>query len=297
MNEVNMPKKSSIILKAAVVPIAAFAAWELINVIVQYASLYIISFYMAAKNQNVEEQAIFDVFVKYMPVYYVIAVGIMLLSFYFLNRKFRLTRVVRIHTRKIGAPIVLSSAAFGIFVGVLMNLLLNLLSTRIPESWMEANQDSIGTFYTSGILLALISTVLLAPIIEELLFRGFLYNGLKTILHALPKQVTPAVHKITIVLSAVITSVLFGAYHGNILQAIYAGLLSFILIWVYEITGSMISNILFHAAFNFSDVFANMIYEKYGMYLGLIISAVLCAAFAVLLVACSKKMRKTDLLT
>jgi len=73
---------------------------------------------------------------------------------------------------------------------------------------------------TSNILVGIISTVLLGPIIEELLFRGVIYNNLKL--------------KYSIKKSMIITTILFSLSHFTLIQIIYTLIFGMFLNKVYE---------------------------------------------------------------
>jgi uncharacterized protein len=81
-------------------------------------------------------------------------------------------------------------------------------------------------------LLMGISLVLVVPIVEEILFRGILFRGLK--------------NNMNWVLSAVITSALFGAAHGQWNVAADTFLLSMIMCWMVNKTESIWPSIALH---------------------------------------------------
>lgn len=81
-------------------------------------------------------------------------------------------------------------------------------------------------------LLAFITLVVLAPLAEEVLFRGYLFGKLK-------KIIPPWV-------AIIITSLLFGAVHGQLNVAIDVFALSVVLCILREITGSIWAGILLH---------------------------------------------------
>jgi len=76
----------------------------------------------------------------------------------------------------------------------------------------------------------------MAPIIEEIIFRGLVLNELKKVVPACP----------AIILQAII----FGIYHMNPLQGVYASLLGIVLGIAAEKTGSIWTPILIHISFN-----------------------------------------------
>ncbi len=78
--------------------------------------------------------------------------------------------------------------------------------------------------------------VIVAPIAEEFLFRGYLYGVLRRFAGRLP--------------AIAITSLLFSAVHLHAPSMLGLGLLAVLLCLVYERTGSLWANICIHATFN-----------------------------------------------
>ena len=76
----------------------------------------------------------------------------------------------------------------------------------------------------------------MAPICEELLFRGVIYPSLRDLGH--PRLAIAA------------SSHLFAAIHGSLALMLPLTVLAVILVWLYEKTGSIVTPILMHAAFN-----------------------------------------------
>lgn len=99
-----------------------------------------------------------------------------------------------------------------------------------------------------GIILAFaVSAVVLAPIIEEIIFRGLLQTGLR--------HCTGVNHRWLVI---AIASVLFTAIHLGVEPIAIPGLfvLSLGLGYVYERTGSIWTSMLVHAAFNALNIAA-----------------------------------------
>ena len=74
--------------------------------------------------------------------------------------------------------------------------------------------------YGGSILIEFLAIVIAAPLVEELLFRGLVYQRIRVLTGA----------KTAIILSALY----FGIYHMNVVQGIYAFLLGILLAWVYD---------------------------------------------------------------
>jgi len=110
----------------------------------------------------------------------------------------------------------------------------NVMTQIFP--WFDVNEtQNVGYDYLSTGLdraVAFIALVIIAPIAEELVFRGWLYGKLR-------KK-----HKIA--LSLILTSVLFGALHGQWNVGVTVGIMSTIMCAQREITGTAYSGMITH---------------------------------------------------
>lgn len=87
---------------------------------------------------------------------------------------------------------------------------------------------------TLGILLA--ELILLSPVLEEIFFRGILFRWLRK--------------RIPWSLAMVFSAVIFGLYHWNIPQGIYAFVMGLFLAWSLEQYQTMKAPIVIHMAAN-----------------------------------------------
>lgn len=94
----------------------------------------------------------------------------------------------------------------------------------------EVGFDNLGQRHEY--LLAFITLVVIAPVAEEALFRGYLYGHLRS--------------RIPIWLAMLVTSILFGAVHGQLNVAVDTFALSMVMCSLREITGSIWAGILLH---------------------------------------------------
>ncbi len=134
-------------------------------------------------------------------------------------------------------PIILFGFCFNIFISIVMSII------PFPQSWIDsyaANRSVIDTSLVSWIL-----SIIGAPVVEEVVFRGLMYRRLK--------RGMPAV------VAAVIASLAFGAVHGTLIWAIYTFIFGMFCTWFYEKHQSLIANILFHMAFNSAGMVLSMI--------------------------------------
>jgi membrane protease YdiL (CAAX protease family) len=93
-----------------------------------------------------------------------------------------------------------------------------------------------------------IATIALAPVAEEILFRGILYPAIKRAGHP---------H-----LALWFTAVLFGAIHLNLLTFLPLTLLALVLVWLYERTDNLLACIVTHALFNAANFVALYLTQK-----------------------------------
>ena len=111
-----------------------------------------------------------------------------------------------------------------------------------PEQQQQIGFDSVKG--TVELTLTFIGLVIVTPIVEEIIFRGFIYSSLKKALRIIP--------------AAILTSILFAGGHlleggeGGLLYiaAVDTFVLSLVLIFLREKTGSLWSGITLHAVKN-----------------------------------------------
>lgn len=77
------------------------------------------------------------------------------------------------------------------------------------------------------------------PLVEEVLFRGMVFGKLRRVFSFWP--------------AALISGAIFGLYHMNLVQGIYAGVFGIILAYVFEKTETIWGCYLLHAFFNLSS--------------------------------------------
>ncbi|MBQ8639702.1 MAG: CPBP family intramembrane metalloprotease [Lachnospiraceae bacterium] len=115
---------------------------------------------------------------------------------------------------------------------------LNALIFTLGLDRMLANdyETVTGALYGQELFLEFLVMVLAAPLAEELLFRGILYRRMRTYTSYLP--------------AALITSLIFASFHGNILQGAYGFAVGILLTYVYELLHTIWAPVLLHAAAN-----------------------------------------------
>ncbi|HWF15960.1 MAG TPA: CPBP family glutamic-type intramembrane protease [Acidimicrobiales bacterium] len=116
------------------------------------------------------------------------------------------------------------------------------------------SQRLTGASHGGGFVVIAIATVLFAPAVEELFFRGLLLKSLVRLFT--PLQVAGAARAAGVVLAVIADGLLFGAAHGEWVQL--AGLAAFgiVLAAVSYRTGRLGMNMVAHASFNLVAIIA-----------------------------------------
>lgn len=284
INEYKVEPKFITILKALLVALAGYFVWYLINFIVQFVFLFVVSFYAASTNptlsQDVLRTKIMNLIYENISLMYFIITVSFIVLFFILQKLIHFSKHVDLEYKRPTSFYISSSILIGTFVGVISNIGLDLMTNTLPESWIEGNKESVQAFQGGNIFLMLIAVVICAPIAEEIIFRGLIYNALKKIINLIPKVSSSKTRLLSMILAAVISSALFGLYHGNILQGLYTGILSLFMVWIYEMSGSLFSSMFVHAAFNFAGLPTAIFVEQFGK----IPSIVICSIITVIIV-------------
>ncbi|MCX7884225.1 MAG: CPBP family intramembrane metalloprotease [Caloramator sp.] len=107
---------------------------------------------------------------------------------------------------------------------------------------------------------SILSVVIIAPILEEIVFRGIILQGF--------------LKNYSITKAIIITAVLFGLFHGNIVQTPLVILLGIVLGVIYIKTGSLFMCIVGHVLNNFLALFAGNIFLINGRHIYTLIAGI-----------------------
>ncbi len=166
-----------------------------------------------------------------------------------------------------------------IFIFVILGVTVNLSYNLIIGSLNKLVLFSDDYFIISiDILTYMVCTGILGPILEELLFRGIVFNRLKKF----NKQMK----------AILLTSFIFAFFHSNIIQMIYAFCLSFLLIYVYEKYKSIKAPIIVHIASNIMNFFTCMLINNNNLF----INSLLMIVSFIILFLFHRNLFKKDLL-
>lgn len=141
----------------------------------------------------------------------------------------------------------LSQVPVLILFGLSLNMFISVFLSMIPfpESWVESYNTSTGVIAEAGIVITLLTTLVCAPIVEEITFRGLMYSRL---CKGMPMFA-----------AMLISSWIFGVVHGNVIQMLYAALLGYIICYTRVKYQSLTACILVHFGFNLFSCFGDLL--------------------------------------
>ncbi len=122
---------------------------------------------------------------------------------------------------------------FGMTACIAVNNLISIsrLGVLFP-GFMEISEE----LYSPPLWLQFLALGLVIPVAEELVFRGLGFARFRDSQNFWK--------------AAVVSSLIFGIYHGNVVQFVYAFLLGMMMCWIYEQTGSFLGPVVFHQTAN-----------------------------------------------
>ena len=104
-----------------------------------------------------------------------------------------------------------------------------------------SNIVNLEILHTKTNVFAILCGVLIIPICEEIIFRGYIFEKLRL--------------KYNFIIAIILESLAFGIAHGNIVQGLYAFILGLLTGFLIIYTNSILSSICAHAGVNILGVF------------------------------------------
>ena len=140
-----------------------------------------------------------------------------------------------------GIIILLLTVVSAVSSSVGLNILMSLTGlVQTSTAYQGVAQRQYGVAFGVGLLLYTV----VSPLAEEVVFRGVIYNRLRH--GALERGATGQGQAAAIVVSGL----LFGVYHGNLVQGIYGCCMGILMAYLYEETQAFCIPVLFHASAN-----------------------------------------------
>lgn len=170
------------------------------------------------------------------------------------------------------------------FIGILTQIVASYILTLVLDNFFPKTAEAYSSSVSSLIEITpykLFRVCVMFPIIEELVFRLLLLGTLKKVLPFMAANV--------------IQAVVFGIYHGNIVQGIYAFLLGLFIGYLYFTFGGVGYTIVFHMFINFAGMFLDRVMGGISSKAIQAVIAIVSLAIIVGLVYSAHKINKKDI--
>ncbi len=187
-----------------------------------------------------------------------------IVALWFMAKRKKLAFSDYVGTRpKIGMAIAILCLVAGLASNFWMSIVMNLLP--LPTSLVDNYIQTSATLESGKLWLDILVIAVLAPVAEELIFRGMIYKYMTMMIPAGA--------------AVILQGMLFGGMHNGAIWMAYATVMGCIFGYIRKTTGSVRSSILAHMAFNGGSYFFNMFAEQYwessNITIALAVSAVL----------------------
>ncbi len=189
-------------------------------------------------------------------VIYAVSVVVILL----ILRKMAINEITHVteneNPEKLSASQDIGYIVFGLSGALFFNLLAVLTNfTKISSRFAEGLSGQTTVNFAIGLVIYGV----VSPVAEEILFRGIIFNRMRR-LFPVPAAI-------------IVTSILFGVFHGNIVQGVYGFLMGLAITWAYEVTRNLTVPLMMHIVANIA-VFSLTYRDLFGK---LPLSVLLCA--------------------
>ncbi len=188
---------------------------------------------------------------------------VFLLMIFFRIRKKRL--FVETEIKRTSFPVLAGIALLGVALNFAVSLFQSFVP--LPESLIQKYEEMYSYIGEGNVIIEFIAVAICAPVVEEIVFRGLCYNSMR-------RALTPSS-------AAIISAVIFGIAHGNIISFVYTSILGLFMAYLYEKSSSLWVPMVLHFGFNAGSYVVQLMPENNET----LFYAVLFFAFAVISVA------------
>lgn len=214
--------------------------YTMIQVVVDFLVAVVMGVWYLLENGHWENGEFQQSFYKYLSEQSILMLFVATLVsipvFYFLYRRdskqklftYGLARVKKLSYLWI---IPASIAAYFLFTQ-----LLDVTIVYLPEASLKSFAEADRLLTSGNLILQTLTVVVMAPVVEELLFRGLVFRRLSVLLGTAGGIFGSAL--------------IFAVFHGNLIQGIYAFLVGILLAWTYYHYRAIYAPILMHMCMN-----------------------------------------------
>ena len=137
----------------------------------------------------------------------------------------------------------------GFAIQICTDGVLYILSKQFPES-MESYNSLMAEFLGAKSVLFIITAIFMAPIVEELIFRGLILHYCRLFTGSDKDQLENRNYTLYLIIANLLQALFFGLYHGNWIQGTYAFIFGILLGFIAIKTDSLMISTLLHIIIN-----------------------------------------------
>ncbi len=202
-----------------------------------------------------------------------------LLRFYQSSREEDTSHVITRRKKKNLKKDAMLVIAYAVALGMGLNIIVaHFRVAELSESYAQV----AGNQYSVPLLIGLVVYGLLTPFTEEILFRGIIYNRIS--------------RYFPVPIAIVVSAIVFGCYHGNVIQMAYAMIMGLALAFLYEYYDRFLAApVLFHSGANLMVYLmtkGNVFGERGPVLYGVVLVAVAAGISCWYITCYQKKMRR-----
>lgn len=210
-------------------------AYILVWFAVQYIAVFVAEFAILLTHRGISGDEAYNILISHSVLLTLlsnVATVLIIVLFYKIRNKQIVEKMNLYNTPK---NVLISSLLLGLATQVVIIILLSYLP--IPNSWIEDHNDNYAEIaQTTFSFVTILTVVIVAPIVEEIIFRGLVLNRLCRVM---PKW--PAI---------IISALAFGAVHGELFAFVYASAIGILMGFIFTKFDSVLPTILFHMGYN-----------------------------------------------
>lgn len=160
------------------------------------------------------------------------ALTLLFLLIFFKCRKKSFGKEVQLEklNKRMVLPCIIMGWSFSLLVSSVLNVI------PLPQELVQGYAESSQGIVEGNYFVRILATVVLIPVVEEVIFRGLIYTRLR--------------NAINVPVAIVVSSLVFGVMHGHILWISYTFIGGILFAVVMEKTKSLKASILLHMALN-----------------------------------------------
>lgn len=202
------------------------------EILVVLFSSIVISFIRRGENFAVEMVYCFNWIQLHSNITYICISCMSLFIYTFIIRYLKITLIYIDKDEKFGKLILKM-----LLIGAVSSIFINIINLLVTNSNMTHEMESI----TFEVLAGMVGSIIIAPIVEEVVFRGVFFNKIS--------EICP------IWLAVLINSCVFGSFHGEIINCIFTTIMGAVFALTFYKYKSVLPGIIMHASFNMVSYF------------------------------------------